>query len=308
MLMSAPRFRRPDTLGVGFPYLGSFPAEFYRDSEVLDFVELTPEGLCRERREGPQRSLELVPALLQEARHVCHGLPMVVHGVELSIGSAHEWNTAYLDMLNELCGIWPFVWHSEHLSFQRIPDGLGGVVETGVPLPLPPTIEASELVAARARDLIERYEVPFLLENSAHYLPELMEDPACEEPAFVNRILHRSGCGLLLDLHNLHCNAVNHGFDAKCAVQQFDLTRVVEIHVAGGSWDEGFLTDSHSGRVPPPVWELLEVTLRRAPNVAGIVYEVLEDAADRVIPDVAVAELTEVRRVWRRHGPAAGGD
>jgi uncharacterized protein (UPF0276 family) len=297
--MSAPRFRHPDALGIGFPYLPSFPAEFYRHGGPLDFIELTPEGLCQERREGGERSLELVPSRMSQALGTCGHLPTVIHGVELSIGAAHGWNDAYVHLLDELSGRWPFVWHSEHLGFQTIPDGLGGSIETGVPLPLPPTLEAAELVATRAALLMQRYEVPFLLENAAHYLPEVMEDPLAEEPAFLNEILARSGCGLLLDLHNLYCNATNHGFEAQRVLEQLDLERVVEIHVAGGAWAEGFLMDSHGARVPDQVWELLEFTLARAPGVLGVVYEILEETARTVTPDVAAEEMTKVRRCWQ---------
>jgi hypothetical protein len=41
-------------LGIGLPYFEDVPAELYRDGGV-DFLEITPEVFCRERRGGDRR-------------------------------------------------------------------------------------------------------------------------------------------------------------------------------------------------------------------------------------------------------------
>jgi uncharacterized protein (UPF0276 family) len=290
----------PAPLGIGFPYLSVLPPELYQD-EVIDFVEVTPETLCRERRKGSAVVLDLVPLQLEQARTTCASLPIVVHGVELSIGSAHGWNAAYLDMLDRFQSSWPFRWHSEHLGFQTIPGDDEGSLEIGVPLPLPATREAAHLVVRRCAELGRRYGVPFLLENPAHYLAELPDDPAIgDEIDLMNLITAQGRCGQLLDLHNLYCNAINHKFDVIAAIDRVAMDRVVEIHIAGGSWRNGFWMDAHDGRVPPSVWELLEYTLPRAPNVAGVVFEILDQYAPRLGVDAIVEELTRARTIWQR--------
>ena len=139
-------------------------------------------------------------------------------------------------------------------------------MNTGVPLPLPATAEAAALVARRARDIQQRYGVPFLLENPAHYFSDLPAEPEVgDEFGLMNRILALSGCRQLLDLHNLYCNAINFDFDPVAALDRVCLERVGEVHVAGGSWRDGFYMDAHDGRVPEPVWDLLDLTLARAP-------------------------------------------
>src|SRR5207237_2409985 len=109
------------------------PPEIYRGGAV-DFVEVTPEVLCRERRGG---ALDLLPDKLAAARETCGALPIVVHGVELSIGSAHGCNAAYLDLLDRFQASWPFLWHSEHLGFQTIAGGDAHSRNTGVARVLP---------------------------------------------------------------------------------------------------------------------------------------------------------------------------
>jgi len=287
-------------LGVGFPYMSIVPAELYRGS-VVDFVEITPEVLCRERRSGNEAQLDLVPVHLRHAQATCADLPIVVHGVELSIGSAHGWNEAYLDMLDRFQRIWPFRWHSEHLGFQTIFGEDESSLEIGVPLPLPVTSEAANLVARRCSELRSRYNVPFLLENPAHYLGDLLDDPEIgDQIDLMNLVTKESRCGQLLDLHNLYCNAVNQRFDAMAAIDRIELDGVIEIHVAGGSWRDGFWMDAHDGCVPPRVWELLEYVLPRAPNVAGVVFEVLDQYVPQMGVDAIVQELGHARAIWQR--------
>ena len=283
-------------LGVGFPYFAALPADLYR-SGLAAFVEITPETLCRQRTTGSTVQIEILPDQLATAQQTCAGLPVVVHGVELSIGSAHGLNNAYLNMLDSFQKEWPFVWHSEHLGFQTIAGDNDVRLEIGVPLPMPATVEAVELVAERSANILKRYDVPFLLENPAHYFSDLPADPEIgDEYRFLSAFTRKSGCYLLLDLHNLYCNAVNHHFDAHDVIDSLPLDRVIEIHVAGGSWRDGFWMDAHDGRVPEPVWELLEYVLPIAPNVAGVVFELLDEHAIRL--GVAAIE-NELKRAWQ---------
>jgi uncharacterized protein (UPF0276 family) len=275
-------------------------------AKILDFVEIVPETLCRERRNRSTSSIALVPAQIERARAICGELPIVVHGVELSIGSAHGWNAAYLDMLDRFQTMWPFIWHSEHLGFQTFAGEDQIPVDIGVPLPLPATREVLQMVADRGAEIRRRYGVPFLLENPAHYIADLPCDSEVgDEIDLLNRITESGCCGSLLDLHNLYCNAINHKFDAIDAIDRMKLERVLEIHVAGGSWLEGFWMDAHDGRVPERVWELLEYTLPRCRNIGGVVFEILEPYAVRLGIETITKELEHAREVWLRCRAAA---
>ena len=144
--------------------------------------------------------------------------------------------------------------------------------------------------------------VPFLLENPAHYFGSFPADPEIRgEPGFMHAITEKNGSYLLLDLHNLYCNAVNHGFDPFLAIAQMPLRQVVEIHLAGGSWRDGFYMDAHDGRVPEDVWNLLEYTLPLVPNVAGVVFEILDEPAVRLGTEVIAEELQHARQIWNKY-------
>jgi uncharacterized protein (UPF0276 family) len=248
--------------------------------------------------------MEIVPEQMDQAQEACLGLPIVVHGVELSIGSAHGWNSAYIDMLDEFRARWPFLWHSEHLGFQTIPGENGVILETGVPLPVPATKEAAQIIAERSAAIVKRYGVPFLLENPAYYIADLPSDPEIgDDIGLLSEIMELSGCFQLLDLHNVYCNAVNHRRDPFAIIDRVPLKRVMEIHVAGGSSHDGFWMDAHNGSVPKSVWELLEYTLPRAFNVSGVVFEMLDEFAPRFGVEAIAKELERARNIWNRYKP-----
>jgi uncharacterized protein (UPF0276 family) len=239
------------------------------------------------------------PQLLERTLRDTEAHPLIVHGLGLSIGSVHGWDTGYLNLLDEVHRLRPFLWHSEHLGFMTAEGGNDGVIHSGLVLPMPFTEEALQLLVPRAAALTRRYGVPFLMENLTYYLPDLPSEGGRDEISFLNELAERSGCGLLFDLYNFHCNAVNLGFDAREALSRLRLDRVIQIHVAGGTTHDGFLMDVHSQLVPEPVWELLEWLAPRAPNLAGISYELLEEA--RVSPDETRRQLERARAIWSKH-------
>ena len=116
----------------------------------------------------------------------------------------------------------------------------------------------------------------FLLENNVYYFTFPGQD--FSEPAFLNQLSASTGCALLLDLHNVYTNARNHDFDALAFLDELDLSRVMEIHVAGGTEMMGFYTDSHAGPVPEGVWDLLSFVAPRAPALRGVTFEFHESS------------------------------
>ncbi len=291
----------PARLGVGFTYQSGLKPAVEAARDLLDYLVISPELLCRERTDRDGRRFELRKPLVDDALSACAGRPVVVHGLELSIGTAEAWEEACVGLIDDFARRCPFLWFSEHLSFMQTRDADGTILYTGAPLPLPLTDEALDIVAPRAEALGARYGVPFLLENVTHYLPDLPADGGRDEIAFLNDLTERSGCGLLLDLYNLHCNACNHGFDARRALSRLRLDRVIEIHVAGGATHDGFVMDVHSDLVPEPVWDLLDWIVPQVPNLAGVTYELLEQAFPVVGIDGAVSQLARAKQIWTKH-------
>lgn len=117
-------------------------------------------------------------------------------------------------------------------------------------------------VGDRARRLQDLYGVPLAHENAAYYVR--CPGGNMNEAAFLAELVNYAGTCLLLDLHNIYTNSLNHpGFNVWDYINIIPLERVVEIHLAGGSWHDGLYHDWHDSSIPEPVWELLEVVLER---------------------------------------------
>lgn len=197
-------------------------------------------------------------------------VPLVLHGVTLGLASAVPVETKRLEQTARLFDdVRPRYW-SEHLAFVR-----GGGVEIGH-LAAPPrtdaTVEGAEANLERARRVVG---VPPLVENVA----TLIDPPGSDrdEAEWIDEILRRSNCDLLLDLHNLFANATNFGFDPLDFLRRIPIGGVAAIHLAGGKWvaagRERRLLDDHLHDVPDPVYQLLTEVGARAHRPLTVILE-----------------------------------
>ncbi|MBI5202561.1 MAG: DUF692 domain-containing protein [Elusimicrobia bacterium] len=177
-------------------------------------------------------------------------LPVVAHGVGLSLGSADGLDPAYAGPLVEFLDFLRPAWFGEHLAFTR-----AGGRDLGHLGPLPFNAESVRAVARNAASIKAELPCPLLLENIS--TPFLLPGSVWSEPEFVARALDAADCGLLLDLHNLHADAHNQGFDAEAALDAMPIERAVEVHVAGGFREGRWLVDSHTKPPPDAVFDLL---------------------------------------------------
>jgi hypothetical protein len=163
----------------------------------------------------------------------------------------------------------------------------------GTMLVPPRTKEVLELVSERVRMIQERYGKPFLLEHVVNLFP----DPGGDYTAagFLNEIVRRTGCGLILDVYNLECDAHNGIVSTGDFLEELDLDAVREIHVACGTEDRGLQVDVHSRLTRDCTLELLRGVLSIAPNVEAVIFEILGPAVPSVGVEAIAKELQRVR-------------
>jgi uncharacterized protein (UPF0276 family) len=128
-------------------------------------------------------------------------------------------------------------------------------------LPLPYSEEALDHVCARiarVQDLLGR---EIAVENVSAYVA--FPDATMTEAEFVAAVARRTGCKLLLDVNNVHVNAVNHGFDADDYIAAIPATAVVEYHLAGFDARGARLVDTHGAPIAAEVWALFARTVER---------------------------------------------
>jgi uncharacterized protein (UPF0276 family) len=161
--------------------------------------------------------------------------------------------------------------------------------QAGMGLPIPLDDETFGIVAGKVRQMQDALGCPILLENSTIFSP--LPDQDMSEPEFFNRLHAETGCGVLLDLHNLYANTLNLGVCAEDYISALDPGIVREIHLAGGDRLLDHYTDSHSRRTPGPVWDWAHQWAPRFPNLGAITFEYHESYHRRLGMDGIAEEL-----------------
>jgi uncharacterized protein (UPF0276 family) len=265
-------------------YEGDAPDLLARIVPLVDLIEISPDTIAASHA-GHARLRESV---VDEYAAVGDKVGFIAHGIGLSIGSFDRWNDSYIRLLDELFGRFDIAWHSEHLGCTTVAGE-----NVGTMFALPRTGEALDLVCARVQRIQDRYRAPFMLEHIINLLPD---EPADYTPAgFLNAIVSRTGCGLILDAYNLECDAHNQGLDIPAFLDELDMAAVRELHLAGGVEHDGFHLDVHSGLVAESTLTLGRDIVSRAPRLAAVTYEFLKEAVPLIGHDAICAELARVR-------------
>lgn len=191
-------------------------------------------------------------------------VPVVLHGVALSVGSVDPLPDRYLAALARLVHRVEPALVSDHLCWGT---HRGSYLHDLLPLPY--TAEALDHVAARVGAIQDRLGRPLLLENPSAYVAA--RDSTMSEWEFLAALCRRAGCGVLLDVNNVWVSSRNLGFDPEAYLDGLPADRVGYVHLAGHTDRGAFLLDSHAAPVPPEVWSLHRRVLRRFGRVATLV-------------------------------------
>src|SRR5215207_4155165 len=195
-----------DTFGLGWRPQLAFG--ILSNLDRIDLVEVIADDFFSAGRKE-RRGLKTLAAQV----------PVTLHGVTLGLASSVEAHPRRLDSIARLCEeVRPLSW-SEHLAFVR-----GGGIEIGH-LAAPPrcneTIEGTLKNLSAARSVVG---VAPQVENIA----TLIDPPLShyDEASWVSEIIRNSQSDLLLDLHNLHANALNFGFQSNDFISRIPSGRV----------------------------------------------------------------------------------
>lgn len=221
--------------------------------------------------------------------------PISLHGVGLSLAADEAPDEDHLAALKRLVDRYEPMLVSEHLAWSM----RQGVYAPDL-LPFPRTAAA----LARIADNIDRMQAALgrrvLIENPSLYLPLMGHEFG--EAEFLTALAKRTGCGLLVDVNNVHVSAHNLGYSAEVYLDSVPAEAVGEIHLAGHSADErlgaAMLIDSHGAPVAEAVWALYARLIDRIGSRPTLIER------DDAIPDFA--ELLAERD--RAHGLLTAGE
>lgn len=191
--------------------------------------------------------------------HIRNHYPLSIHGVGLSIGAAAPVDEQHLDRLKILLDRYQPALFSEHLAWST---HQGHFLNDLLPVPYTPAMLRH--VCEQIDHIQNRLERQMLLENPATYLE--FEASSLSETEFITEVIRQTGCGLLLDVNNVHVACTNHNRKALDYIRALPLEAVGEIHLAGFAIDSDsdgapLLIDSHDAEVAPQVWSLYAATL-----------------------------------------------
>lgn len=205
----------------------------------IDFLEVAPENWIG----GGYR-------LDRQLRWFSERIPIVAHGLSLSIGGHDPIDRHFLSALKLFMREHGINLYSEHLSFCAH----GGQLYDLLPIPF--TAEAVQHVAKRIKFVQDVLEMPLVLENSSYYL-SLSQDMT--ELEFITAVLEEANCGLLLDVNNIIVNSVNHEYDPYDFLAGLPSDRVVYSHIAGHEQEtNSLIIDTHGCDIADQTWRLAD--------------------------------------------------
>lgn len=241
-------YNRPDKyadygIGIGLrvPHLG----HILEHKPVVGWFEIISENYMVDGG----RPLAVLDRILEQYK-------VVQHGVSMYLGSAGPLNRGHLKRLKELVRRTKTPWLTDHLCWGSV-DGR----YTHDLLPMPYTFEAAKVTARKIRQAQDFLEVPLAVENVSSYAEFHVSEMT--EWEFLNEVVERANCGILLDVNNIYVSSRNHNFDPREYLDAVPPERVIQIHIAGHSKFEKYILDTHDHPVIGPVWKLYERAIQR---------------------------------------------
>jgi hypothetical protein len=238
--------------GVGIGLRIPHYRHIFEREPVVDWFEIISENFMVDGG----RPLAVLDRILERYR-------VVQHGVSMYFGSAEPLNREHLRRLKTLVKRTGTPWLSDHLCWGSV-DGR----YTHDLLPMPYTFEAAEVTARKIREARDFLEVPIAVENVSSYAEFHVSEMT--EWEFLNEVVERADCGILLDVNNIYVSSQNHDFDPVEYLNSVPAERVAQIHVAGHSKYEKYTLDTHDHPVIDPVWRLYQRAIARAGATATL--------------------------------------
>ncbi len=285
--MSETFSQAPPTASVGIGWRHPHYAALLEQQPALGFIEVHSENFF-----APGGA---ALAVLREGRE---HYPVSLHGVGLSLGSAHGIDAWHLDQLARLVQTIDPVRVSDHASFAR-----GPAQHANDLLPVPLTHAALDAMCANVNQVQDRLRRPIAVENLSAYVQ--WRDAEMDETEFLNTLARRTGCQLLVDVNNLYVNALNAQLRGEAGtpldhcqrwMNAIEPAHVAELHLAGHVHCGDIVIDDHGSQVADAVWTLY----RQAILHFGAVPTLMEWDTDVPELDVLLGEAAHADSVARQ--------
>lgn len=261
-------------LGVGVGFREQFRADLFLHRREIDFLEIIADHY-----------LEASAQKLAELELLKAHFPLVLHGLNLSLGSAEGIDEKYLEKLARLIEFVQPAWFSEHICFTK-----SGSVDIGHLAPLPFVQESLDVLNRNVRRVREFIKTPLILENITYTVRYPFSE--LDEADFIAELAVETDCGLLLDVTNLYINSVNYGYDWREFLEKLPLERIVQLHFVGSHRRrDGYLIDAHANCTETEIWNVFREVCVKS-NVKGAILERDENFPPfkEILDEIAIAK------------------
>jgi len=283
-------------LGVGIIYFSGFRNILESNTDLIHLIEIEPQTFWyRNRSESDSFVFNT-----QEINYLeSIDKPKLFHGVGYPVGGSARTDLHHVSYLRQMIDSLKPRWLSEHLSFNTI-EIEGEDCNTNFLLPPLQTEEGVELCVKNILNYSSHFDTPFAFETGTNYLsPYAFE---LDDGTYVNEIAERSDSWILLDIHNLLANQKNGRQSVRDFIKQINPSRVLQIHLAGGFYFDGYYLDAHSNVSSQEVIEIFETVVEILPNLKAITFEMLPEYVNLVSASAIKKQLETMNRIWDRRG------
>ena len=243
--MASNKFNANSNLGIGIGLRVPHYDHILSKKPVCDWFEIISENYMIDGG----RPLQILDQIMEHYN-------VVQHGVSMYFGSAEKLNREHMKRLKTLVRRTKTPWLSDHLCWGSVDGSYSHDL-----LPMPYTFEAAKITAQKIREVRDHLEIPIVVENVSSYAEYHVSEMT--EWEFLNEVVERADCGILLDVNNIYVSSQNHSFDPMEYLNSVPPERVAQIHVAGHSKYEKYILDTHDHAVISPVWKLYARAIER---------------------------------------------
>ena len=278
-------------LGVGIIYSPTVLKINFPEG-LLDTVEVEPQTLCIRNKDD---HLRIPTEVFEEINQLPYN--KLVHSIGAPVGGSLLPKAEQLDLINYSAELFDSPWVTEHLSFNAITE-----FNTGFFLPPCQTEKGLELAVRNIGHLQNKIKRPIAIETGVNYLRPNSHE--FSDGYFVAQICEATGCGILLDIHNLFANQLNGRQSITDFLNEIPLQNVVEMHIAGGTELNDLWLDSHSGPIDKRLMAITREILPSLRNLKAITYEIFDSYVPLVGDALIISELEKIRYLWENRKTA----
>lgn len=267
--------------GVGLGYQAILHQDALAHADDVDFFEIAPEIFIDSQN---SRLTEYITSLKDV-------IPIVFHGLNLSLLSEGEINKDFLTSMANLASQLNCSCYTEHLSYHYFQD-------MDTELYLPPVYSEASLASAveKIREVKHVTRMPFHFENVA----TLFRSPFDEMPEweFIGNLCRRTDCGIILNLNSIVITAKTLGIDPQYLITRYPLEHVVSLTIVPEKSMNIMLRRFYGQSIDSVMWRLLDTAVVHSSiDTILIQRRHQENTYENMSGDLEIA-----RRVLKAHG------